>query len=79
MSDPNNDITLNKPGMDGIKSVTFRFIPEHSENEFNFMPVKMNRFYSRCDMPVNDFNGIFRDATTCDQIKEDSYDTLNSE
>ena len=59
MADPNNDIELNKPGMDGISSFTFRFIPEHGEEEFKFMPVKLNRFYSRCDMPVNDFNGIF--------------------
>ena len=78
MADPNNDIALAKPGMDGIRSFTFRFIPDHSEREFDFMAVKMNRFFSRCDMPVDDFNGIFRDETTRTHIKEDSYDTLNN-
>ena len=78
MADPNNDIELNKTGMDGIKSFTCRFIPEHGEEEFKFMPIRLNRFYSRCDMPVPDFNGIFRDATTRTHIKEDAYDTINN-
>ena len=77
MADP-TDIPLQKPGMDSVFSVSFRFTMENSDKEFSHIPQKMNRFFSKCDMSEDQFNNIFQDPATRTHIKTNSFDTMNN-